>query len=80
MFALVSDRVTTHNASGCAHRNEEFLTEVAGAGHRIAVLVMARAYLVAVDSKLAGLTGHIAAGQQRRDKTHTGFTGSRAQR
>lgn len=35
---------------------------MAGTRHRVAVLVMARAGLVAVDSKLPRLTGHIAVG------------------
>lgn len=49
---------------------EGFLTEKAGAGHRVTVLVMARAGLVAVDSVLAELTGHVAAGGQRTDKNN----------
>lgn len=47
-------------APGCNHTHPLVGLEIAGTRHRIAVLVMAGADLVAVDSVLAGLTGHIA--------------------
>lgn len=43
-----------------------FLTEVAGTGHWIAVLIVTRAGLVAVYAVLARYTGSIATGAQRR--------------
>ena len=57
----------THSSTA---KNVVFLTQIAGSGHRIAVLVMARAGLGAVHSILAKVTGEVTAekrgkGQQK---------------